>query len=182
MKKERAALESIMNSGYVPKSITELFDKTRVGAITNKNGVIYFLDIPDAVRRTLPSNAQRWCVRAASLDTAFNRWLWRVGTNAPDLDSTWKSGKTSRILWDLLVSAFGQEPKLPPDEPVVNDREPQEVYTPSCDDVKAAYRHRCRPGDKVDDEEVLNWVEEDLRAAGKRLVPEWRDIVRKHCL
>lgn len=56
------------------------------------------------------------------------------------------------------------------------------LYTPSCEDVNTAYRRRCRPGDEVDPETLLGWVEEDLKAAGKRLAPGWRDIVREHCL
>jgi hypothetical protein len=176
MKKERAALETIMNSGYIPKSITELFDKARVGAIRTRNGTIYFLDIPDTIRDKLPSdaqNAKRWCVRAASLDTDFNRWLWRIGTNAPDLDETWKSGKTSRILWDLLVKEFRQQnPGLPPDEP-----RPPTRYQPTREDFDSACDalHR-RTGEKeLDYDLIFDEIEARAKREGKALAGEWRE-------
>ena len=55
------------------------------------------------------------------------------------------------------------------------------LYTPTRDDVDTAYRRRCRPGESVRTETLLNWVEADLKAAGKQLISGWRDVVEKYC-
>ena len=52
-------------------------------------------------------------------------------------------------------------------------------YMPSDLDVRSAYQRRCRPGEEVDPETWLNWIESDLTAEGRSLSPDWREVVKK---
>lgn len=59
---------------------------------------------------------------------------------------------------------------------------PSILYTPSCEDVNESYQRRCRPGEQVDSEVILDWVESDLTAKGKQLSSNWRETTHENCL
>ena len=92
-------------------------------------------------------------------------------------------GLKTEVQDGLASYGIGKSIISPPSDIDSSKVSPSILYTPSREDVRAAYRRHCSPDESVDTETLLNWLEEDLeedlKAAGKSLAPGWRDVVRK---
>ena len=182
MKRERAKLEEIMDSGVKPTSVSELFRITgKFGYISGKPGTIYFIDIPSDLQRTLPSNLQKHS-QVGQLNSRFNRWMWEIGcADRDDLAATWDKNPTVKVAWGFLDNTFsGKNGSASSQEShaknVVNYG--GDGYVPTCEDLRSTRRKYCRPGDQVSEDTIFDWYEKDTKLS---LQSGWRDIIRGTC-
>lgn len=179
----REKLEELMNNGTKPTSVSQLFKMTgKIGSIKSPTGTIYFIDIPDEMKPSLPNNLKRHC-KNGPLNSPFNRWMWEVGcADRDDLAATWDKNPTVQIAWRLLDTTFSDEnnASAPTPDSLAKDATitAESAHIPTCEDIQSIIRKYSRIGDRVSKDTILDWYENDTP---HDLQPGWREIVCSRC-